>query len=168
MMRGKYFMAMVILVSVSTAHSNDGSLEERRLNELRETALRLQKIIVEKDTDGFLQHVQPANDFLYDWVKSQLARHDSLLYGRLFNSAVLNRHIKSKPPRISVRDYFLRAKDLRLDVSFYREGGQKKIEWGYVIYYSSNFHRRDWPAATFFYENGRWWITDIFEEEANS
>jgi len=115
-------------------------------------------IVLKKDIPAFLRSVRP--DLVEDF-RRDLHNRGSVLYGVLFDSKVLKRQSNPELPSVCFRDYFLKAEDLQIDVSFYEEEGKKKLDWGFVIYSSSNFHRRDWVQVTLSYEKGKWWITQI-------
>lgn len=165
---GVWLLPILLLFSAGDAHQ--AALEKTRLDELRKTADELRGIIVRNDITSLLQYVEVQMDDdkeRFEQVKRDLGNPNSWLYGRLFDSEVFRRHVASNPAfpnPMSVRTYFLRARDLGIDVSFYREGSKKKLEWGWVVYYSSNFPRPEWPAATFFYKDGKWWIRSFFQD----
>jgi len=171
---GRYWLALVVfcafIVSNATTQkasslgpAQEGPQDKERLQQLRDTAPKIQSLILRRDVPSLLEYIEKGkDDQMFQEVQRDLSDHNSLLYGRLFDSIVFARYKRGSPPPISVRDYFLRAKDLRVDVSFQGEGADK-LQWGYVIYYSSNYPKRSWPKASFFYSDGKWWIRDLFQ-----
>lgn len=154
------------LFMLGTSQVDQASLKRIRTEELHKTAEELKKIIVSKDVAALLAHVEKLCDEQgFENVKRDLENPDSFLYGYLFDTTVLGRHAARQPKmrtrRISVRDYFLRANKLQIDVGLSINPGGK-VDWGYVTYYSSNFRKRDWARAAFEHSKGRWWIRDMY------
>ncbi len=138
--------------------------EGKRLQELRLVADDLHKVILARDIDRLLQYARQDQDsFSYDILKRDLHDRKSQLYGNLFDSEVLKRFVKADPVLPSVRDFFLNAKDVKTMVGFYKDGGVKRPDWGWIIYRASNYSRKQSPMATLYYSDGRWWVTDLFE-----
>lgn len=156
---------LIILVSLWSLGAgqmqqvNQPDLERTRLEELRIAAGNIQKIILKKDIPAFLEFIR--KDLREDF-KGDLFNPDSTRYGILFDSKLLRSRSNPALPRISVRDFLLQAKKLQTEVGLIGDGeGKKRLEWGYVLYSSSQFPKSDWPSFTFFYEEGRWWLTQV-------
>jgi hypothetical protein len=152
--------------NVSAGDLSAKQLEKGRLAELKKTAEQIREIILRKDVSGLLECVRPdQDDFTKDTLSRDLHDPNSWLYGNLFDSEVLQRHASSPRDLVSVRDYLMRAENLKIVVGFYEDAGRKKVDWAWLMFRSSNFPKTQWPLATFFYIRGRWWITDLFEHQ---
>ncbi len=158
------FAGALLAIGTSVSAGAPNVDPKARLEELKNTGVRIREIILRKDVSAFLEYVRPdQDDFTYESVKRELQDSTSWLYGNLFDSQVLQRHGKKSEHLISVRDYLLRAKEVKVTRGFYKDKGQNKIDWGWLMFRSSNFPKKQWPLATFSYNKGKWWITDMFE-----
>jgi hypothetical protein len=59
-----------------------------------------------------------------------------------------------------LREYFINARDLKIEVNFMKIKGKNRNDWVCLRYRSSNFERTLWPEVCFFIKDNKWFLTN--------
>lgn len=146
------------------------SLEEQRRRELMIIALELKEAILRQDKATILKYV--AKDGIlcgdamvpYAEVKRGLEDPTSRFYADLFDTERLRQFVAGRtlyPPE-SVKEYLEKARDLTIEINFFKVGGKKRLDWAGITYTSRHSDVLPPPNVDLFRRKGRWMFNSFF------